>query len=101
MSVWVRRIMSGNSFGAYKGIATISKNLGGADRVVRIIAGIVLAVLAYLGVLPGVATIIMAVVAAYLIISGLLGRCIFYKMADVDTSIQEQPYSTTDDRAGF
>ena len=79
----------------------MAKNLGAADRVVRIVAGIVLAVLAYLGVLPGVATIIMGVVAAYLIISGLLGRCIFYKMADVDTSIQEQPYSTTDDRAGF
>jgi hypothetical protein len=28
-------------------------------------------------------------------------RCIFYKMADIDTSIQEQPYSTTDDRAGL
>ena len=79
----------------------MAKNLGAADRVVRIVAGIVLAVLAYLGVLPGVATIIMAVISAYLIISGLLGRCIFYKMADVDTSIQEQPYSTTDDRAGF
>ena len=79
----------------------MAKNLGAADRVVRIVAGIVLAVLAYLGVLPGIATIIMGVVAAYLIISGLLGRCIFYKMADVDTSIQEQPYSTTDDRAGF
>ena len=76
----------------------MAKNLGAADRVVRIIAGIVLAVLAYLGVLPPVATIIMAVIGAYLIISGLLGRCIFYKMADVDTSIQEQPYSTTDDR---
>ena len=79
----------------------MAKNLGAADRVVRIVAGIVLAVLAYLGVLPGIATIIMAVIAAYLILSGLLGRCIFYKMADVDTSIQEQPYSTTDDRAGF
>ena len=79
----------------------MAKNLGGADRVVRIVAGIVLAVLAYLGVLPGVATIIMGVIAAYLIITGLLARCIFYKMADVDTSIQEQPYSTTDDRAGF
>jgi len=79
----------------------MAKNLGAADRVVRIIAGIVLAVLAYLGVLPPVATIVMAVIGAYLIISGILGRCIFYKMADVDTSIQEQPYSTTDDRAGF
>jgi len=79
----------------------MAKNLGAADRVVRIVAGIVLAVLAYLGVLPGVATIIMAVIAAYLIITGLIARCIFYKMADVDTSIQEQPYSTTDDRAGL
>jgi len=79
----------------------MAKNLGAADRVVRIVAGIVLAVLAYLGVLPSIATIIMAVIAAYLIITGLIGRCIFYKMADVDTSIQEQPYSTTDDRAGL
>jgi len=79
----------------------MAKNLGAADRVVRIVAGIVLAVLAYLGVLPGIATIIMAVIAAYLILSGLFARCIFYKMADVDTSIQEQPYSTTDDRAGL
>jgi flagellar biosynthesis component FlhA len=79
----------------------MAKNLGAADRVVRIVAGIVLAVLAYLGVLPGVATIIMAVIAVYLIITGLLGRCVFYKLADVDTSIQEQPYSTTDDRAGL
>ena len=79
----------------------MGKNLGPADRVVRIVAGIVLAVLAYLGVLPGIAGIIKAVVGAYLIISGLLGRCVFYKLADIDTSIQEQPYSTTDDRAGF
>ena len=79
----------------------MAKNLGAADRVVRIVAGIVLAVLAYLGVLPGIATIIMAVIAAYLILTGLFARCIFYKMADVDTSIQEQPYSTTDDRAGL
>ena len=84
-----------------QGIATMAKNIGPEDRVVRIVVGIVLAVLAYLGVLPGIPTIIMAVLAAYLIISGLLARCVFYKMADVDTSIQEQPYSTTDDRAGF
>jgi flagellar biosynthesis component FlhA len=60
-----------------------------------------LALLAYLGVLPGIPTIIMAVLAAYLIISGLLARCLFYKLADIDTSVQEQPYSTTDDRAGL
>jgi hypothetical protein len=43
----------------------------------------------------------MWVAAAYLVISGLIARCVVYKVADIDTSIQEQPYSTTDDRAGF
>lgn len=79
----------------------MARNLGPEDRVVRIVLAIGLAVLAYLRVLPPVATIIMWVLAAYLLISGILARCIFYKLVDVDTSIQEQPYSTTDDRAGL
>jgi len=79
----------------------MAKNIGPEDRVVRIVVGLGLALLAYLGVLPGIPTIIMAVLAAYLIISGLIARCLFYKLADIDTSVQEQPYSTTDDRAGL
>ena len=77
------------------------KNVGPEDRVVRIVLAIGLAVLAYLEMLPDVATIVMWVLAAYLLISGLLARCVFYKMLDVDTSVQEQPYSSTDDRAGL
>jgi hypothetical protein len=79
----------------------MARNVGPEDRVVRIVLGIGLGVLAYLGVLPGIATIIMIVLAVYFFLSGLFARCIFYKMVDVDTSIQEQPYSTTDDRAGL
>lgn len=79
----------------------MARNVGPEDRVVRIVLGIGLAVLAYLGVLPGIPTIVMAVVGAYLIITGIVSRCLFYKVADIDTSIQEQPYSTTDDRAGL
>lgn len=77
------------------------RNIGPEDRVVRIVVGLGLAFLLYLGVIEGIAAIVVGVLAAYLVISGLLARCIFYKMVDVDTSIQEQPYSTTDDRAGF
>ena len=84
-----------------QGEAAMAKNVGPEDRIVRIVLGLVLAVLAYLGVLPGVATIVMAIVAAYLLISGIVARCVFYKMADMDTSVQEQPYSSTDDRAGL
>jgi hypothetical protein len=43
--------------------------------------------------------ILVGIVAAVMILSGLLARCMLYKMLGIDTSIQEQPYSTTDDRA--
>jgi hypothetical protein len=80
----------------------MARNVGPEDRVVRIVVGLGLALLAYLQVLPGqIPTIILAVLAVYLILSGLLARCLLYKVADIDTSIQEQPYSTTDDRAGL
>ena len=79
----------------------MARNIGPEDRVVRIVVGIGLAILAYMQVLPQIPTIIMWAAAAYLVITGLLARCVVYKVADIDTSIQEQPYSTTDDRAGF
>jgi len=77
------------------------KNIGPEDRVVRIVVGLGLALLIFLGVLEGIAAIIVGILAAYLVISGLVSRCVFYKMVDVDTSVQEQPYSSTDDRAGL
>ncbi len=79
----------------------MDRNVGREDRVVRVVVGIGLAVIAYLGILPGVAAIVAGIVAAYLIITGLLSRCLLYKLADIDTTVQEQPYSTTDDRAGL
>ena len=80
----------------------MARNVGPEDRVVRIVVALGLALLIYLGVIGGqIATIIVGVVAAYLLITGLLARCVAYKVIDVDTSIQEQPYSTTDDRSGL
>ena len=77
------------------------RNVGPEDRVVRIVVGLLLAALIYFAPLTGILAILVGVLAAALIITGLLARCPFYKMADIDTSIQEQPYSTTDDRAGL
>ena len=79
----------------------MDRNVGPEDRVVRIVVGLGLAVLAYLQVLPPIASIVLYVLAAYLVLSGLFARCPLYKVVDVDTSIQEQPYSTTDDRSGL
>jgi Na+(H+)/acetate symporter ActP len=80
----------------------MARNVGPEDRVVRIVVALGLCVLIYMGVIGGqIATIIAGVLAAYLLITGLLARCVLYKAIDVDTSVQEQPYSTTDDRAGL
>ena len=79
----------------------MARNVGPEDRVVRIVVGLGLALLAYMQVLPPIGSIVLYVLAAYLVLTGLFARCPFYKVADIDTSIQEQPYSTTDDRAGF
>ena len=79
----------------------MTRNVGPEDRVVRIVVALGLCLLGYFAGMSQVATIVVYVVAAYLFITGILARCIFYKMVDIDTSVQEQPYSTTDDRAGF
>jgi hypothetical protein len=80
----------------------MARNVGPEDRVVRIVVALGLCVLIYLGVIGGqVATIITGIVAAYLLLTGLFVRCPIYKLIGVDTSVQEQPYSTTDERAGF
>jgi len=79
----------------------MDRNVGPEDRVVRIVVALGLAVVIYVTGLNGIGAIAAGVVAAYLLITGLLGRCVVYKLIGVDTSIQEQPYSSTDDRAGL
>ena len=79
----------------------MTRNVGPEDRVVRIVIALGLAILIYFEVLGGTPAIVAGIVAAYLLVSGLLTRCVFYKLAGLDTSVQEQPYSTTDDRSGL
>ena len=79
----------------------MSKNVGAADRVVRIVVALGLGLLIYMKTLEGTAAIVTGVVAAYLLITGLLASCLVYKLIGVDTSVQEQPYSSTDDRSGL
>jgi divalent metal cation (Fe/Co/Zn/Cd) transporter len=79
----------------------MDRNVGPEDRVVRIVVALGLAVVIYVTGLHGIGAIVAGIVAVYLLITGLLARCVLYKLIGVDTSIQEQPYSTTDDRAGL
>jgi hypothetical protein len=79
----------------------MDRNVGPEDRVVRIVVALALAVGIYLGYLTDVAAIVTGIVAAYLLVSGVLARCVLYKLTGLDTSVHEQPYSSTDDRAGI
>ncbi len=79
----------------------MAMNVGPEDRVVRIVAGLGLAALIYFGHLAGITAIVVGVIAAYLLLTGLLRMCALYKMIGVDTAVQEQSYSDTDDRAGL
>ncbi len=79
----------------------MTKNVGREDRIVRIIVALGLAVLIYVGTLHDLPAIIAGIIAAYLLLTGLFARCLVYKVGDIDTSIQEQSYTTTDDRSGL
>jgi divalent metal cation (Fe/Co/Zn/Cd) transporter len=80
----------------------MAKNVGSQDRVVRIVAGLVIGIGAYfVGGLPQTALYIGMAIGIYLLLTGLFAWDLFYKLLDIDTCIQEQPYSTTDDRAGL
>lgn len=77
----------------------MERNVGPEDRVVRVVVGVGLLVLLYFVPMSQWAQILVGAAAAVLILTGLIARCMLYKMLGIDTSIQEQPYSTTDDRA--
>ena len=77
----------------------MDRNVGPEDRVMRVVVAIGLAVVLYFVEVSDTAKILVGIGAAYLLVSGLFARCLVYKLIGVDTSIQEQPYSTTDDRA--
>jgi len=79
----------------------MARNVGPEDRVVRIVVAVGLALLIYFADLSDTADIVVGMVAAYLLITGLVVRDPLYRLAGLDTSIQEQPYSTTDDRSGL
>jgi glucose uptake protein GlcU len=79
----------------------MERNVGPEDRVVRIVVALALCAIIYFADLPRTADIVIGVIAAYLLVTGLFVRCLVYKAAGIDTSIQEQPYSTTDDRSGL
>lgn len=78
----------------------MTKNVGPADRVVRIIVAALLGFLCYMGLTEGWFDSWFAgalgVVALYLLVTGLLRSCLAYKLMDLDTNNREDAYHPTD-----
>lgn len=59
----------------------MQKNMGGLDRAIRIIAGIILIAIGLLKILPT----IIAVVGAFILLTGITGFCILYVPLGIST----------------
>jgi len=61
-------------------------NESGLDRIIRVIAGIVLLALYFLGTVTGVLGIVFIVVGAILLLTGLVGFCPLYALLKFRTN---------------
>lgn len=79
----------------------MTKNVGPEDRIGRIVVAIGLGILIYVGALSGTPAIVAGLVAAYLLLTGLIAYCLFYPLLGIDTTVQEQSYTKPDDQIDF
>ncbi|MDZ7797483.1 MAG: DUF2892 domain-containing protein [Candidatus Marinimicrobia bacterium] len=57
----------------------LNKNMGTADRVIRLLIAAVIAVLYFTGNLAGTAAIILGILAVIFVLTALVGFCPLYK----------------------
>ncbi len=63
----------------------MKKNMGTLDRVIRTLAAIAILWLYYLGLISGLAAIILFVIAAIFIVTSIAGTCPLYSLLGVST----------------
>jgi hypothetical protein len=73
------------------------KNIGTADRVARLCFAALLAFLAATTSVEGWGEIVAYAVAAYLVLTAIIGQCIVYRMLDVNTRDHGGTYHSGED----
>lgn len=63
----------------------MKKNMGGTDRIIRIIIAAVAAILYYTGTVPGTYGIILLVVAIVFLLTSFLNFCPLYTILGINT----------------
>jgi hypothetical protein len=68
----------------------MKRNMGNADRIVRILIAAAIAVLSFLGVIRGTLNIVLVVIAVILLLTSLLGVCPLYFPFKISTNKKKQ-----------
>jgi hypothetical protein len=63
----------------------MKKNMGNADRIIRTLIVVLIAVLYYTNVISGTLAIVLGVVAVIFLLTSLLGFCPLYTIAGIST----------------
>lgn len=63
----------------------MKKNMGNADRVIRLIIAAVIAVLYFTGVVTGTLGVVLMVLAGIFVLTSLVGFCPLYTLIGVNT----------------
>jgi len=75
----------------------MTRNVGPADRAVRIVLGGVLAFIIAMGLVESWFAVVLGAFATLLLLTGLAGRCPFYRMMDIDSQNHEDAYVRVDE----
>ena len=74
----------------------MKKNMGTADRLIRALIAVGIAVLYFTGVIDGTLTVILGIVAVVFLLTSLVGRCPAYVPLGISTQKGKGAKESTD-----
>jgi len=63
----------------------MKKNVGNADRIIRVILAAIFAVLYFTGVVPGTVGLVLVALAGIFVLTSLIGSCPIYTIVGLNT----------------
>jgi len=69
----------------------MQKNMGTFDRLIRIIIGVIMAILVIAKTVTGVGAVILGIIAIALLLTGITGMCPLYVPLKISTLKQKTP----------
>jgi len=64
----------------------MKNNMGAPDRIIRLIIGVVLAILALAKIVTGAGAVVLGIIAIILILTGIIGFCPLYVLLKMSTT---------------